>query len=112
VKHVLGKLLTNLRFGNSYDPVENPTTTRFYVDIFMELFRGLKLPKMHIVGHHAGSSMALELASVYPEEVFTCTLSAPAMATKEEQAKMFTALAGEWNKPKEDGSHLSMLISP
>jgi alpha-beta hydrolase superfamily lysophospholipase len=73
----------------------------------MGLFRYLNLPKIHLVGHHAGASMALEIASVYPDEIFTCALSAPALATAEEQAAMFKVLAAEWNRPKEDGSHLS-----
>jgi pimeloyl-ACP methyl ester carboxylesterase len=94
------------RFGASYDSVEDPTTTRYYVDVFTGLFRHLKLPKFHVIGHHAGSSIALEIAAVYPDEVFTCCLSSPAMATAEEQAIMFKTLASEWNKPKEDGSHL------
>jgi hypothetical protein len=59
-----------------------------------------------LIGHHAGSSLALEIAAVYPDEVFTCCLSVPSMATPEEHAIMFKTLASEWNKPKEDGSHL------
>lgn len=101
-----GVLTQSRRFGGSYDPETDPTSTTYYVDVFMGLFRHLKLPKFHLIGHHAGSSMAMELASVYPDEVFTCCLSAPAMATAEEQAKMFKALANEWSKPKPDGSHL------
>ncbi|KUJ21552.1 alpha/beta-hydrolase [Mollisia scopiformis] len=93
-------------FGASYDPVEDSTSTRYYVDIFMGLFRHLRLPKMHLVGHHSGAALAMEMSAVYPSEVFTCALSGPALAIPEEQAKMFKNLARELSKPKEDGSHL------
>lgn len=72
----------------------------------MELLRSLKLPTAHLVGHHSGSALSLEMAAVYPDEVLTVALSAPALATPEEQRIMFTQLAGEWSKPKKDGSHL------
>lgn len=94
------------RFGCSYDPVDNPTSTRFYVDIFMNMFRALKFPKVHLFGHHAGAGLAMEMAATYPDEIQTVALSAPALATPEMQAEMFVAIAGEWSKPKEDGSHL------
>ncbi len=95
------------RFGNSYDPAEDPTSTRYYVDVFMGFFRHLKLPKMHLVGHHTGAALSMEMAAVYPDEVLTVGLSGPALATAEEQAIMYEQLCGELSKPKEDGSHLT-----
>ncbi|CZR67947.1 uncharacterized protein PAC_17846 [Phialocephala subalpina] len=94
-------------FGGSYDPAEDPTSTRYYVEIYMGLFCHLHLPKMHLVGHHSGAALALEMRRFIQEEIFTCTLSAPALATPEEQGAMFKTLAAEWSKPKEDGSHLT-----
>lgn len=94
------------RFGCSYDPAEDPTSTRFYVDIFMDMIHGLKLPEVHLLGHHAGSGIALEMAAVYPDQILTVALSAPALATSEMQASMFVTIAAEWSRPKEDGSHL------
>ena len=94
------------RFGGSDDIVENTTSTKFYVDTLMGLYRYLKLPKMHLVGHHTGSAMAMEMGAIYPEEILTVTCSAPALATPEEQAVLRKAFAEEWSKPKEDGSQL------
>ncbi|KAH6664852.1 Alpha/Beta hydrolase protein [Halenospora varia] len=93
-------------FGASYDPIEDPKCSKFYVDVFMGLFRDLKLPKFHLVGHHTGAGLAMEIAALYPDEIFSVMLSAPALATPTEQAAMFKTLAGEWSKPKHDGSHL------
>jgi pimeloyl-ACP methyl ester carboxylesterase len=72
----------------------------------MDMIRALKLGKVHLFGHHAGSGLAMEMAAVYPEEILTAALSAPALATPEMQASMFVTIAAEWSKPKEDGSHL------
>lgn len=98
-------LLTHiLSFGGSDDLAENPTSTRFYVDTLMEIFRHLKLPKMHLVGHHTGAGMAMEMGAIYSDEILTITCSAPALATPEEQAVLYAALGEEWSKPKEDGT--------
>ncbi|KAH8653071.1 Alpha/Beta hydrolase protein, partial [Tricladium varicosporioides] len=93
-------------FGGSYDPTKDPKSSRFYVDVFMGLFHDLKLPKVHLVGHHTGAGLAIEMAAIYPSSILTVMLSAPALATPGEQSAMFNTLAGEWSKPKNDGSHL------
>jgi pimeloyl-ACP methyl ester carboxylesterase len=72
----------------------------------MGLFRNLKLPKMHLIGHHSGAALSMEMASVYPEEFHSVALSGPALATPEEQAAMFKTIAYKWSEPEEDGSHL------
>ncbi|KAE9362809.1 alpha/beta-hydrolase [Stipitochalara longipes BDJ] len=93
-------------FGASYDLATDPTSTRYYVDIWMNFIRHLKLPKMHLIGHHSGSAHAMEMAAVYPDEIYNVALSGPALMSEEEQAASFKAIGGEWSKPKEDGSHL------
>lgn len=87
-----------LSFGCSYDPPKDPESTRYYVNIWMGLFRHLKLPKMHLVGHHSGSAHAMEMAAIYPDEIFTVALSGPALMSEEEQAAAYKIIGGEWSK--------------
>ncbi|RDW58434.1 hypothetical protein BP5796_12364 [Coleophoma crateriformis] len=93
-------------FGESDDIDFMPESTRFYVDTLMGLYRHLKLPKMHLVGHHTGSAMAMEMGAIYPDEILTVCCSAPALASREEQKALYAALHEEWSKPKADGSQL------
>jgi alpha-beta hydrolase superfamily lysophospholipase len=61
----------------------------------MGFFRHLKL---HLIGHHSGSAHAMEMAAIYPDEIFTVALSGPALMSEEEQAVSFKAIGGEWSK--------------
>ena len=85
-------------FGCSYNPPNDPSSTRYYVDIWMALFRHLKLSKMHLVGHHSGSAHAMEMAAVYSDEIFTAALSGPALMSEEEQAASYKVIGGEFSK--------------
>jgi pimeloyl-ACP methyl ester carboxylesterase len=74
----------------------------------MKLFRGLSLGPAHLLGHHTGAGLAIEIAAIYPTEVSTITLSGPAFMTPAEQEASYQLLAvGPFSKPEEDGSHLA-----
>jgi pimeloyl-ACP methyl ester carboxylesterase len=64
----------------------------------MGFFRHLKLPKMHLIGRHSGSAHAMEMAAIYPDEIFTVALSGRALMSEEEQAAPFKAIGAEWSK--------------
>jgi len=73
----------------------------------MGFFRGLSLGPVHIVGHHTGAGLSVEMAAVYPSEIKSIALSGPAFMTTAEQEASYQLLAtGRFSKPEEDGSHL------
>jgi pimeloyl-ACP methyl ester carboxylesterase len=64
----------------------------------MEFFRYLKLPKMHLIGHHSGSAHAMEMAASYPDEILTVALSGPVSTTEEEQGASYKIIGKEWGQ--------------
>lgn len=101
-------------FGGSFDPVENPKNTRYYVDIFMALFAAVvgADTKVHLLGHHTGAGLSIEMAATFPEKILSIALSGPAFMTPEEQEASYQVLCvGAFSKPEEDGGHLSRVWS-
>lgn len=98
-------------FGASYNPVSDPPNTRYYLDVFMSLFRGLSLGPIHILCHHTGAGLAIEAAAVYPSEILSIALSRPAFMTSAEQDAAYRLLCtGPFSKPEADGSHLARVL--
>jgi pimeloyl-ACP methyl ester carboxylesterase len=100
------KLNLQPSFGNSYDPVTDPPNTKYYVDIFMLLFKSLALPKYHLFGHHSGASLAIEIASLYPSTILSLALCGPAIMTVYEQKELAARVMVPFNTPVAHGSHL------
>ena len=100
-------ILTMNRFGGSYDPKEQPESTGYYVSVFMLLFESLSLTNFHIVGHHSGAGLAVEMAALYPSQVASlCVIGLPLM-TPAEQAELGASVNYPFNEPVTDGSHLT-----
>ncbi|KAM0816011.1 hypothetical protein AB5N19_01812 [Seiridium cardinale] len=101
-------------FGASFDP--SPTAideiavngTRWYVNLFMEVFRSLGLVEngFHIIGHHSGASLATEMAALHPQHVKSICLVGASIMSAEERARMKEKYFAPFNKPVPDGSHL------
>jgi len=64
----------------------------------MAFLQGLKLPKVHLVGHHSGSAHGMELAAVYPDALLSVALSGPALMTEEEQAAAYKTIGKKWSE--------------
>lgn len=105
-------------FGGSFDPSEEAVVdisakaTAWYIEVFMEVFTKLHLVgqgnsrKCHIIGHHSGAVLALELAATRPEFVASICLVGPAVMSEEERAAMKEIYLKPFNEPQGDGSHL------
>ncbi|RDW82651.1 hypothetical protein BP6252_03763 [Coleophoma cylindrospora] len=96
-------------FGQSFDPVvseDSPLTTAWYVHVLVSAFSKLGLKRYHVVGHHSGAVLAVEMAVLYEEEVESITLIGPTVMTAEERAAMKEMYFAPFNAPVEDGSHL------
>jgi pimeloyl-ACP methyl ester carboxylesterase len=99
-------------FGSSFDPspscidLISQTGTTFYVSLFHSLFTTLSLTTAHIIGHHSGACLAVELAASYPDFVKSICLVGPTVMSAEERAAMKEVYFKPFNEPVEDGSHL------
>ncbi|KAH6677712.1 Alpha/Beta hydrolase protein [Halenospora varia] len=105
-------------FGSSFDP--NPSQildiesrgTGWYVDVFMSAFKEIgfigeeETKRVHLMGHHSGAVLAVELAATYPSHISSICLVGPTVMNAEERAAMKQTYFAPFNEPVPDGSHL------
>lgn len=77
--------------GGNFDPSEEAVVeesakaTAWYIEVFMEVFPKLNLAgrgeygKCHIIGHHSGAVLAVELAATRPDFVSRICIDGPAI---------------------------------
>jgi pimeloyl-ACP methyl ester carboxylesterase len=96
-------------FGQSFDPIsppDQPLTTPWYAKILHSALTQLDLGKYHLVGHHSGAVLSIELAIIYPDDVQSISLIGASIMTAEERAAMKEVFFAPFNEPLPDGSHL------
>ncbi len=71
-------------FGQSYFPVEAPTT-RYYVDTLLDALGKLGINRFHVFGHHTGAAIGCEMAAVAPDRVASRSRVGPVVLTPEER---------------------------
>lgn len=100
-------------FGSSWDPSDHDVArieaegTAWYASVFMEAFQNIGIVgPCHIVGHHSGAVLAVELAATKPEFVKSICLVGPTVMSAEERAAMKEIYFKPFNEPQMDGAHL------
>ena len=93
-------------FGGSFDPDEDsqPSMTQ-YVEWLHEAVRSAGIDECHIVGHHTGSCIGVEMAARHPELVKSLTMIGPVPLTDDERLE-FSKHFGIPFKPVVSGSYL------
>ena len=91
-------------FGQSFNPKHVPTMAE-YSAWLVEAVRSISINRVHLFGHHTGSSMAVQIAHDHPDLITSLTLIGPFIATFEEKEEMRKVINSDWG-PVEDGSHL------
>ncbi|KPF80621.1 alpha/beta fold hydrolase [Novosphingobium sp. AAP93] len=93
-------------FGGSFDVPEDhyPSMTE-YVGWLGEAVRALGITKCHVVGHHTGSCIGVELAARQPDLVASLTMIGPVPLTTEERVE-FSKYYGVPFSPVVSGSYL------
>lgn len=110
-------------FGSSFDP--SPTHiieisnrgTAWYAAVFISALETIgvfsmssnskaKGQKVHIIGHHSGAVLAVELAATHPDLVASISLLGPTVMDASERAAMKEQYFQTFNEPVTDGSHL------
>ncbi len=92
-------------FGGSFEPASIPSVS-WLADVLWQALHKLKLTPVHLLGHHTGGCIALEMAVAHKPDVRSLTIIGAVLATAEERAeyrKKFTApfapdAAGEYLK--------------
>jgi pimeloyl-ACP methyl ester carboxylesterase len=93
-------------FGGSFDPdPEARPPMSDYVDWMGEAVRGVGIERCHLVGHHTGACIAVELAARNPELAQSLTLIGPVPLTEEERLE-FSKHFGLPFTPNVSGSYL------
>lgn len=93
-------------FGGSFDPPEDmkPTMSQ-YVDWLHQAIRSAGIDRCHLVGHHTGACIAVEMAARYPDLAKSLTLAGPVPLTAEERVE-FSKHFGTPFTPTVSGSYL------
>lgn len=91
-------------FGGSFDP-ENAPKLVDYTRWIAEAMDSLTIPRAHLVGHHTGAAIAIELTAQAPGRAATLTMIGPNPLTQEERAE-FSARLGAAFRPVRSGAYL------
>ncbi|MEU5292495.1 alpha/beta fold hydrolase [Streptomyces umbrinus] len=97
--------MDTLGFGASAKPA-GPHSIELFADAAGELVEALGLERFHLVGHHTGGVVAVELAARYQDRVASVLLSATPFIDDEKRRTATERKPVDHVVPKPDGSHL------
>lgn len=91
-------------FGGSFDPPHMPSMTE-YVDWLFAAIEAAGIRRFHLVGHHTGACIGVEMATRYAEAVRSLSLIGPVPLSAEER-EAFRKVYSAPMSPTADGSYL------
>jgi pimeloyl-ACP methyl ester carboxylesterase len=93
-------------YGGSFDPPheDNPTMPQYGAWV-SEAIADLGIDRFHVIGHHTGACVAVEIAAAQPDAVQTISLIGPVPLTAEERLE-FSKHFGHPFTPVVSGSYL------
>lgn len=98
-------------FGGSYDLAEEAfPSIADYARMLAAAIDALGIDRFHLLGHHTGACIAVEMADHLPDRVASVSLIGPVPLTEDERA----AFAKQYRdpiRPQLDGSHLAQTWS-
>ncbi|GAA2333471.1 alpha/beta hydrolase [Streptomyces kunmingensis] len=100
--------MDTLGYGASAKP-EGPHSVERFADGVGDLVEALGLDRFHLVGHHTGGAIAVEVAARFQDRVASLTLSATAFVDDEKRSGVGGHGRVDHVDPKPDGSHLREL---
>ena len=98
--------MDTIGFGNSYKP-KKPITIEDCAEAVIDFFDAMKIKQTHLVGHHTGAVIAVEVAVSHPKQVKKLVLSGCPLINEEGRRKHKSSMDAD--KEKDDGSHLVSL---
>ncbi|HZW56660.1 MAG TPA: alpha/beta hydrolase [Nitrososphaerales archaeon] len=100
--------MDTIGYGDSYRP-EKPPSVGDYGSAAITFLDTLGIDRAHLVGHHTGSVIAIEIASSHPERVKKLVLSAAPYVNEDRRREIMTRPPVDKVDLREDGSHLARL---
>ncbi|MFE2424107.1 alpha/beta fold hydrolase [Streptomyces hokutonensis] len=98
--------MDTLGYGASAKP-EGPHTVKRFADGVGELIEAFGLESFHLVGHHTGGVIAVEVAARFPDRVASLLLSATSFVGDEKRTGAHGSV--DHVDPSPDGAHLREL---
>lgn len=92
-------------FGGSFDPPQRPPSMRIYAEWIREALDALGVGQFHLLGHHTGACIAVELAAHHAERVLSVAMIGPVPLTQAERDEFRKHYSTPFS-PTADGSHL------
>ena len=108
-KHFRVIAMDTIGYGDSYRPLPESTTVENFGAAAVQLLDALGITRAHIVGHHTGAVIAIEVASRHPERVKKLVLSAAPYVDEERRREILTRPPVDKVEPRADGSHLTAM---
>lgn len=100
--------MDTIGYGDSAKP-EADQTIEMFADGVEDLVDDLGLDEFHLVGHHTGGAIAVEVAARLGDRVRGLVLSATPFITPDKRARAIWSRPIDWVQPGADGSHLTEL---
>ena len=100
--------MDTIGYGDSYRPEKAPSVKDFG-DAAVEFLDAVGVDRAHVVGHHTGSIIAIEIASSHPERLRRLVLSAAPYVDEERRREIRTRPPVDRVEVRDDGSHLTQL---
>ncbi|KAK5124172.1 hypothetical protein LTR85_001875 [Meristemomyces frigidus] len=96
-------------FGSSFDPTSDPPNIGWYVELYADhVFpaMGLQPGRFHLIGHHSGGVIGLDMAVSHPQLLKSLVSIGPAVMTAEQRSEMRTKYVVPFNQAEPSGAHL------
>jgi pimeloyl-ACP methyl ester carboxylesterase len=106
-KHFRVIATDTIGYGDSYRPLDKSTRIADFANSAVQLLDYLEIGRAHVVGHHTGSVIAMELAAAHPDRVDKLVLSAAPYVDEKRREAMRTRPPVDKVDTKSDGSHLT-----
>jgi len=86
-----------------------PASIERWAQVAIELLDALRVRQAHVVGHHTGGVIAVELAAAFPKHVGALVLSSTPFADEAFRRARANRPAIDAVEPSDDGSHLAAM---
>ena len=100
--------MDTIGFGDSYQPNQE-ASIEIYAQGVIRLLDAIALERVHLVGHHTGGVIAVEVAASYPDRVYKLILSSTPFVDAADRERRKSRPPIDEVEFKPDGSHLTEL---
>jgi pimeloyl-ACP methyl ester carboxylesterase len=108
LRRVRAIAMDTIGFGQSA-PLTEPMSIEVFADVVSDVIAALGIDSVHLVGHHTGGVIAVEVAAAHPEQVRSLVLSATPYVDAARRAQVSARPPIDHVEPDRDGGHLTAL---